>query len=64
MKAKQEVLQQEVMAMGSAMYQGAGAEAGGAAPGGGEGGAGAPPGGGAPDDVIDAEFSSDKDEKK
>ena len=42
--------------MGQAMYQGAGA---GGAPPGGEGGA--PPGGDSkPDDVIDAEFSSDK----
>ena len=56
MKEKQEALQQEVMAMGQAMYQGAGA---GGAPPGGEGGA--PPGGDSkPDDVIDAEFSSDK----
>merc|ERR1719261_1458126 len=57
MKEKQEALQQEVMAMGQAMYQGAGA--GGAPPG---GGGGAPPPGGdsKPDDVIDAEFSSDK----
>ena len=56
MKAKQEALQQEVMAMGQAMYQGA--DAGAAAPGGGA----PPPGGdaGKPDDVIDAEFSSDK----
>ena len=56
MKEKQEALQQEVMAMGQAMYQGA--DAGAAAPGGGA----PPPGGdaGKPDDVIDAEFSSDK----
>ena len=57
MKEKQEALQQEVMAMGQAMYQGGG----GAAPGA-DAGAGAGPGAGAgaPDDVIDAEFSSDK----
>jgi L1 cell adhesion molecule like protein len=56
MKTKQEALQQEVMAMGQAMYQGA---EGGAPPGGGDAGA-PPPGGDKPDDVIDAEFSSDK----
>jgi L1 cell adhesion molecule like protein len=56
MKEKQEALQQEVMAMGQAMYQGA---EGGAPPGGGDAGA-PPPGGDKPDDVIDAEFSSDK----
>jgi L1 cell adhesion molecule like protein len=65
MKAKQEVLQQEVMAMGQAMYQGAdaagGGEGGGGPPPPGSPGAGAP--GTAPDDVIDAEFSSDKDTK-
>ena len=57
MKTKQEALQQEVMAMGQAMYQG-----GGGAPPGADAGAGAGPGAGAgaPDDVIDAEFSSDK----
>jgi len=63
MKEKQEVLQTEVMAMGQAMYQGG---EGGAPPG--DGGAPPPPGGAggaaggaaAPDDVIDAEFSSDK----
>jgi heat shock protein 1/8 len=58
MKEKQEALQQEVMAMGQAMYQG------GEGGGGGDGGAGGPPppgaGAAAPDDVIDAEFSSDK----
>ena len=54
MKEKQEALQQEVMAMGQAMYQGG---EGGAPPPGGDAGAGA---GAAPDDVIDAEFSSDK----
>ena len=60
MKTKQEALQQEVMAMGQAMYQGG--DGGAPPPGGGAGGGGgAPsPGGGAPDDVIDAEFSSDK----
>ena len=52
MKTKQEALQQEVMAMGQAMYQGGD----GGAPHGADAGAGA----GAPDDVIDAEFSSDK----
>ena len=52
MKTKQEALQQEVMAMGQAMYQGGD----GGAPPGADAGAGA----GAPDDVIDAEFSSDK----
>ena len=60
MKEKQEALQQEVMAMGQAMYQGG---EGGAPPGGGDGPGGPPPpgaGAGAPDDVIDAEFSSDK----
>jgi len=59
MKTKQEALQQEVMAMGQAMYQGG--EGGAPPPPGadaGAGGAGAGPG--APDDVIDAEFSSDK----
>jgi len=58
MKTKQEALQQEVMAMGQAMYQGGG----GGAPPGADAGAGAGPGAGAgaPDDVIDAEFSSDK----
>ena len=56
MKEKQEALQQEVMAMGQAMYQGAGAP-----PGDGPEGGAPPPGGDAkPDDVIDAEFSSDK----
>ena len=61
MKTKQEALQQEVMAMGQAMYQGddGGAPPPGGGAGGGMGGA-PPPGGGAPDDVIDAEFSSDK----
>jgi L1 cell adhesion molecule like protein len=60
MKTKQEALQQEVMAMGQAMYQGG--DGGAPPPGGGAGGGGGapPPGGGAPDDVIDAEFSSDK----
>ena len=60
MKTKQEALQQEVMAMGQAMYQGG--DGGAPPPGGGAGGGGgAPsPGGGAPDDVIAAEFSSDK----
>ena len=61
MKTKQEELQTEVMAMGQSMYQGG---EGGAPPppGGGDAGPGGPPppGGGAPDDVIDAEFSSDK----
>ena len=57
MKEKQEALQQEVMAMGQAMYQGAGA---GGPPPGGEGGAPPPGGDSKPDDVIDAEFSSDK----
>jgi heat shock protein 1/8 len=58
MKTKQEALQQEVMAMGQAMYQGGD----GGAPPGADAGAGAGPGAGAgaPDDVIDAEFSSDK----
>jgi len=60
MKAKQEVLQQEVMAMGSAMYQGAGAGAAPGGPSGGPGGAEGAKGPAAPDDVIDAEFSSDK----
>ena len=56
MKEKQEALQKEVMAMGQAMYQGAGAP-----PGDGPEGGAPPPGGDAkPDDVIDAEFSSDK----
>ena len=60
MKTKQEALQQEVMAMGQAMDQGG--DGGAPPPGGGAGGGGGapPPGGGAPDDVIDAEFSSDK----
>ena len=60
MKTKQEALQQEVMAMGQAMYQGG--DGGAPPPGGGAGGGGGapPPGGGAPHDVIDAEFSSDK----
>jgi heat shock protein 1/8 len=60
MKTKQEALQQEVMARGQAMYQGG--DGGAPPPGGGAGGGGGapPPGGGAPDDVIDAEFSSDK----
>ena len=61
MKTKQEELQTEVMAMGQSMYQGG---EGGAPPppGGGDAGPGGPPppGGGAQDDVIDAEFSSDK----
>jgi hypothetical protein len=61
MKTKQEELQTEVMAMGQSMYQWG---EGGAPPppGGGDAGPGGPPppGGGAPDDVIDAEFSSDK----
>merc|ERR1719454_2104692 len=60
MKTKQEALQQEVMAMGQAMYQGG--EGGAPPPPGADAGAGpgAGPGAGAPDDVIDAEFSSDK----
>merc|ERR1719440_938450 len=60
MKEKQEALQQEVMAMGQAMYQGG--EGGAPPPPGADAGAGpgAGPGAGAPDDVIDAEFSSDK----
>ena len=60
MKTKQEALQQEVMAMGQAMYQGG--EGGAPPPPGADAGSGpgAGPGAGAPDDVIDAEFSSDK----
>jgi len=54
MKTAQEMLQQEVMAMGQAMYQGA--ETPGAPPGSEAEGGNSGPG---PDDVIDAEFSSD-----
>jgi molecular chaperone DnaK len=60
-KAASEALQKEVMDMGAAMYQAAGAAGGapgpdaGAAP----GGSGAAPGGG-DDNVIDAEFTDKK----
>ena len=57
-KAAQEALQAEVMAMGQALYGAAGGSAQGGAPG--EGGAPPPPGGGAgvkPGDVIDADFT-------
>ena len=58
MKAAQEALQQEVMAMGQAMYSQGGE---GAAPGGpegaAEGGAPPPPGGDDADNVVDADFT-------
>jgi len=68
MKAAQEALQQEVMAMGQSMYQQPGADAGAAGPGGpggpeGPGGPGAGPSGAA-DDVIDADFSPSEDKPK
>jgi len=69
MKSAQEELQQEVMAMGQAVYSQAGGDAGagGPPPPGAEGpggaggpGAGAGPAGGKPDDVIDADFTDSK----
>jgi heat shock protein 1/8 len=60
MKTAMEALNQEVMAMGQAVYQQGAAGAPGAGPGGPEGGAPPPPGGGkgGNGDVIDADFSS------
>ena len=59
MKTAMEALNQEVMAMGQAVYQQGAAGGPGAGPGGPEGGAPPPPGGkGGNGDVIDADFSS------